>query len=435
MISIVENKDFIVTKIVDIVRNNPKISQKDIVSLVTDIFDSVSEDDTKLILQLLNTLVQNKVIKRVNKGRKVTYSFNDFTDETDENINEENSENEEKINAKKIKQDVNEFILKSLEKNSINKQNLIENTLKELNINEDDKLDTSTESKYTLYKGIIGTVIAELTKSNKISVSGNKNKQVIALVKVEKIKKERIVKEEKKNTKSVKKEVKENSKIKKFKDVMESYDNQISNTLDAMKIEQVRIQKEFNERQKENILRFICNSKEAHDSSISETIASHVICRLYGIELNNAKVQGGPDDGGIDAIVTVKDPTGFPGKRVAIQMKCYDRPEKGCTPTEIKTFLGAMTLKDFRKGFMITTGVFDKNAVKKNFTNEKGTSVHVAKYQGLEFDFGNHERMIICIDGKTLVDYMVEFRLGVLVSDEGNIVGIDREYFNKMSEK
>ena len=216
---------------------------------------------------------------------------------------------------------------------------------------------------------------------------------------------------------------------------MESYDNEISNTLDELKKEQIRIQKEFNERQKENILKFICNSKEAHDSSISETVASHVICKLYNIELNNAKVQGGPDDGGIDAIVTVKDPTGFPSKRVAIQMKCYDRPDKGCTPTEIRNFLGAMTLKDFRKGFMITTGVFDKHAVKKNFTNEKGTSVHVAKYHELNFDFGNHERMIICIDGATLVNYMVEYRLGVLVSDEGNIVGIDREYFEKISEK
>ena len=85
MISIVENKDFIVTKIVDIVRNNPKISQKEVVSSVTTIFDNVSEEDTKLILQMLNTLVQNKVIKRINKGRKVTYTFNDFTNDSDEN--------------------------------------------------------------------------------------------------------------------------------------------------------------------------------------------------------------------------------------------------------------------------------------------------------------------------------------------------------------
>lgn len=432
MISIVENKDFIVTKIVDIVRNNPKISQKEVVSSVTTIFDNVSEEDNKLILQMLNTLVQNKVLKRINKGRKVTYTFNDFTNDSDENSESLTYNEEEKINTKKLKQEVNKFILKNLENGSVNKVILTENTLKELGINEEDKLDTSTESKYTLYKGIIGTVLAELNKSKVIEISGSKNKQVVSLIKKEK----KAVKKTQKTEQIVKKEVKKNnSKIKNFKNVMESYDNEISNTLDKLKSEHIRLQKEFNERQKENILNFICNSKEAHDSSISETVASHVICKLYNIDLTNAKVQGGPDDGGIDAIVTVKDPTGFPAKRVAIQMKCYDRMDKGCTPTEIKTFLGAMTLKDFRKGFMITTGVFDKNAIKKNFTNEKGTSVHVAKYHELEFDFGNHERMIICIDGHTLVDYMVEYRLGVLVSDEGNIVGIDREYFDKISEK
>jgi len=436
MISIVENKDFIVTKIVDIVRNNPKISQKDIVSLVTEIFDSVSESDKKIILQILNTLVQNKVIKRVNQGRKITYSFNDFTNDTDENESHDTHDHDEKINAKKVKQDVNEFILKSLEKGSINKNLLIENTLNELGVNETDRLDTSTESKYTLYKGIIGTVLAELTKSNKISISGSKNKQVVALVKVEKTKKEKVVKkEEKKNTKSIKKEVKVNSKIKKFKDVMESYDNQISNTLDEMKLEQIRIQKEFNERQKINILKFICNSKEAHDSSISETIASHVICKLYGVDTINAVIQGGPNDGGIDAVVTVKDPLGFPSKKVAIQMKCYEKPDKGCTPNEITKFYGDMARLGFRKGFMITTGIFDERAINKQFTDTQGTYVHVAKYHDLEFDFGSHERMIICIDGKTLVEYMIEFKIGVLVSDEGNIVGIDREYFDEISEK
>lgn len=434
MISIVENKDFIVTKIVDIVRNNPKISQKEVVSSVTTIFDNVSEEDTKLILQMLNTLVQNKVIKRINKGRKVTYTFNDFTNDSDENSINQNSNEEEKINTKKLKQDASKFILKYLDNGAVSKNSLTESTLKELGVKEEDKLDTSTESKFTLYKGIIGTVLAELNKSKKINLSGSKNKQIVSLVIEEKKDLKKQVKKNQKVNQTTNKEVKKNSKVKNFKSVMENYDNQISNTLDDLKKETIRLQKEFNERQKENILNFICNSKEAHDSSISETVASHIICKLYNIDLSNAKVQGGPDDGGIDAIVTVKDPTGFPAKRVAIQMKCYDRPEKGCTPTEIKTFLGAMTLKDFRKGFMITTGVFDKNAIKKNFTNEKGTSVHVAKYHNFDFDFGNHERMIICIDGHTLVDYMVEFQLGVLVSDEGNIVGIDREYFDKISE-
>lgn len=432
MISIVENKDFIVTKIVDTVRNNPKISQKDLVSSVTSIFDSISEDDKKIVLQLLNTLVQNKVIKRVNQGRKVLYVFSDFTDETDENI-DPSSKDEERVNTKKVKQEVSKFILESLENDSISKNTLIEDTLNLLGVTESDKNDTSTESKYTLLKGIIGTVLAELTKSNQISISGSKNKQVVSLVKVEK--KKVVKKVEKKVSKTSKKEVKEISKEERFNEVVESYDTLISNTLDEMKVEQARIQKEFNERQKENILRFICNSKAAHDSSISETVASHVICKLYGIDTSNAMIQGGPNDGGIDAVVTVKEPLGFPSKKVAIQMKCYEKPDKGCTPNEITKFYGDMARLGFRKGFMITTGIFDERAINKQFTDTLGTYVHVAKYQGLEFDFGSHDRMIICIDGKTLVNYMIEFKIGVLVSDEGNIVGIDREYFDKISGK
>jgi len=432
MISIVENKDFIVTKIVDTVRNNPKISQKDLVSSVTSIFDSISEDDKKIVLQLLNTLVQNKVIKRVNQGRKVLYVFSDFTDETDENI-DPSSKDEERVNTKKVKQEVSKFILESLENDSISKNTLIEDTLNLLGVTESDKNDTSTESKYTLLKGIIGTVLAELTKSNQISISGSKNKQVVSLVKVEK--KKVVKKVEKKVSKTSKKEVKEISKEERFNEVVESYDTLISNTLDEMKAEQARIQKEFNERQKENILKFICNSKAAHDSSISETVASHVICKLYGIDTSNAMIQGGPNDGGIDAVVTVKEPLGFPSKKVAIQMKCYEKPDKGCTPNEITKFYGDMARLGFRKGFMITTGIFDERAINKQFTDTLGTYVHVAKYQGLEFDFGSHDRMIICIDGKTLVNYMIEFKIGVLVSDEGNIVGIDREYFDKISGK
>ena len=433
MISVVENKDFIVTKTLDVVRNNPNISQKEVVSLVTEIFGNISDEDKTFILQTLNNLVQNKVIRRITKGRKVTYVFNE--DDTDENVEEVDTE---RVNTKKVKQEVNKFILKNLTEGDVNRNKLTEITLKEIGISDDDRLDTSTESKFTLYKGIIGTVLAELNKSGVIALSGSKNKQVVSLVKKEeKNKKEKKVskKEEKKANKNIKKEVKSSSKEERLKEVLETYDNLISNNLDTMKLEQARIQKEFNERQKENILKFICNSKAAHDSSISEAIASHVICKLYGVDESNAQIQGGPNDGGIDAVVTVKEPLGFPTKRVAIQMKCYENPDKGCTPNEITKFYGDMARLGFRKGFMITTGIFDERAINKQFTDTQGTYVHVAKYHKLEFDFGTHQRMIICFDGKTLVDYMIEFGIGVLVSEEGNIVGIDREYFDKLSEK
>ena len=431
--TIVESKELVVTKIVDLVRNNPKISQKDVVSLVLNAIESDSEEDKTLILQVLNNLVQNKVLKRINIGRKVTYSFNDFTDESIET--EENEE--EKINTKKVKQDVNKFILKSLIDGSINKVHLIENTLNELGITDSDKIDTSTESKYTLYKGIIGTVLAELNKSEKIVVSGSKNKQMISLLKEEKeVKKTSNKKETKKQTKVEKKEVNEKKVNEDFiESVVDQYDTKISDTLDKMKKEQLNVQRKFNEVQKSNVLDFICHSRKAHYSSVPEMLAAHIIAKLYGVTLDNALLQGGVNDNGIDAVVVVKDPLGFPSKKVAVQMKCYENSDKGCTPNEISKLYGDMARLGFRKGFMVTTGIFDEKAIQKQFTDERGTYVHVAKYHDLNFDFGSHERMIICIDGKTLVNYMIEYKLGVLVSDEGNIVGIDREYFDSLSEE
>ena len=66
--TIVESKELIVTKIIDLVKNNPKISQKDVVSLVLNAIESESEEDKTLILHTLNNLVQNKVLKRINVG-------------------------------------------------------------------------------------------------------------------------------------------------------------------------------------------------------------------------------------------------------------------------------------------------------------------------------------------------------------------------------
>lgn len=431
--TIIESKELIVTKIIDLVKNNPKISQKDVVSLVLNSIESDNEEDKTLVLQTLNNLVQNKVLKRINVGRKVTYSFNDFTEELEETTEEVK---EEVINTKKVKQDVNKFILKSLIDGSINKVHLIENTLNELGITENDKIDTSTESKFTLYKGIIGTVLAELNKSDKIAISGSKNKQVVSLVAKEKeVKKTSPKKETKKQTKVSKKEVNEKKVNEDFiESVIDEYDNQISDTLDKMKKEQEDVQRRYNEIQKSNILEFICHSRRAHYSSVPELIAAHIIAKLYGVTLDNAILQGGANDNGIDAVVVVKDPLGFPSKKVAVQMKCYENIDKGCTPNEISKLYGDMARLGFRKGFMVTTGVFDEKAIQKQFTDERGTYVHVAKYHELNFDFGSHERMIICIDGRTLVNYMIEYGLGVLVSDEGNIVGIDREYFDALGE-
>ena len=130
--------------------------------------------------------------------------------------------------------------------------------------------------------------------------------------------------------------------------VVDQYDTKISDTLDKMKKEQLNVQRKFNEVQKSNVLDFICHSRKAHYSSVPEMLAAHIIAKLYGVTLDNALLQGGVNDNGIDAVVVVKDPLGFPSKKVAVQMKCYENSDKGCTPNEISKLYTSGNLSSFK---------------------------------------------------------------------------------------
>lgn len=119
-------------------------------------------------------------------------------------------------------------------------------------------------------------------------------------------------------------------------------------------------------------------------------------------------VVGKTGDGGIDGIIQ-EDKLGL--SSVYIQAKRY-----GVTvPIEaVRSFAGAIGTKHSRKGVMITTSDFPKNA-------------H-------EFVAKNHTVQIVLIDGIKLAELLIEHNVGVSVRTVYEVKRIDIDYFNEMDE-
>ena len=107
-------------------------------------------------------------------------------------------------------------------------------------------------------------------------------------------------------------------------------------------------------------------------------------------------------DGGIDGII-YQDKLGI--ERIYTQAKRNN--EVKVTEKEIRNFIGAMS-RDVSKGIFVTTSYFDESA--KNKAKD-----------------ANHK--IILIDGPRLVSLMIEYDIGVQVTQEFKLKEIDDDFF------
>lgn len=121
-----------------------------------------------------------------------------------------------------------------------------------------------------------------------------------------------------------------------------------------------------------------------------------------GSRADAGKSIGKSGDEGIDGIIN-EDKLGL--DVIYLQAKKWDgsvgRPE-------IQKFVGALQGKRAKKGVFITTGDFTKTAIE--YTK-------------------NIELKVILIDGKNLVNYMIDYNLGVSISSHYKIKKIDTDYF------
>lgn len=109
-------------------------------------------------------------------------------------------------------------------------------------------------------------------------------------------------------------------------------------------------------------------------------------------------------DGGIDGVIS-EDRLGL--DKIYVQAKRYT--ENKVRETEIRNFIGAMS-RDTNKGIFVTTSSFDEKA-----TNKARDAQH----------------KIILIDGKSLVDLMYSYGVGVQEQSIYTIKEIDEDFFEE----
>jgi restriction system protein len=143
--------------------------------------------------------------------------------------------------------------------------------------------------------------------------------------------------------------------------------------------------------------------KSASPAFFERTVVDLLLRMGYGGTREDAgQVVGKSGDGGIDGIIK-EDRLGL--DVIYIQAK---RWEGDIGSSEIRNFIGALSVHKAEKGVFITTSGFNKNA------RETAAKVN---------------SKIVLIDGPTLADLMIDFGLGVSTVNTYEIKRIDSDFF------
>lgn len=156
-----------------------------------------------------------------------------------------------------------------------------------------------------------------------------------------------------------------------------------------------------------NIKNQLLDCIKSSDPAFFEKIVVDLLLKMgYGWHSSLAgHVTGGRGDGGIDGII-YEDKLGL--DRIYIQAKRY----KGnlVSPSDIRNFIGAMSLRGARKGVFFTSSDFTAEATKQ-----------AGQAQGMN---------ITLINGQLLCDYLVQHEMGIEKIVTYPVYEIDRNFFN-----
>jgi restriction system protein len=168
----------------------------------------------------------------------------------------------------------------------------------------------------------------------------------------------------------------------------------------------VKIFKERDRMLADDLLNVLATVKPADFERI---IIDIVLALGYGKNFEEtAKVLGQPSDQGIDGEIS-QDKLGF--EKIYLQAKRWNK-EQTVGASEIRDFIGALTIKHAKKGIFITTAKFSKEAM----DTAKKDSDHV----------------VILIDGTELALMMIENMVGVREIQKYFLKEIDRDYFESL---
>ena len=157
---------------------------------------------------------------------------------------------------------------------------------------------------------------------------------------------------------------------------------------------------------KDELLNYIYRERDCY---YFEKLVLRVIQSLgYGMDLSALNHTGGPGDEGVDGEIN-EDRLGF--NKIYVQAKHYG-PNNPVNDAVVRNFLGSMTLKGVSKGVLITTSHFTVKAI--------------------ELSMKNPNFRLKLIDGKELVNLMIENNIGVTVSKTYQVKRLDIDFFDEI---
>ena len=274
-------------------------------------------------------------------------------------------------------------ILESIKNGNTTRSKIIAASAKSLGLTDKEAKENAPDSKNTKFKSIIGTVLTQLTNNNKVYIHNKDTRQEsYSLPKVNN-----------KQKRNVKKD--NEPKVESFDSITinsnKTYNELIQNTeiLKAKYLEEL----------KTSLLKCI----SVCGSEFFEQMCVELVCKIYQVDIEQGKVTGGSDDGGIDGIVTLVDAIGFEIENIHLQCKCRQNLNTNSSAKEVREFIGA--IKNEGKGIFFTNG-----------------KIHKMAYEAAQ------DTSIILIDGQKLASLMIDNLLGVKISEAGHPI-IDRSFF------
>ncbi|KGN77944.1 hypothetical protein HW49_09340 [Porphyromonadaceae bacterium COT-184 OH4590] len=156
---------------------------------------------------------------------------------------------------------------------------------------------------------------------------------------------------------------------------------------------------EFNQRLADELLDKI----KSNSSEFFEQLVIDLLMKMgYGVK---GMVTRPTKDGGIDGIIE-EDPLGF--GHIYTQAKRWK--ESTVSEREMTDFINALTNHKAQKGVLVTTSKISKQARELAQKSDKN---------------------IVLIDGEKLVEYMIEYSLGITAYKTYKLQSIDEDYFNQ----
>ena len=282
-----------------------------------------------------------------------------------------------KKNQSTVKAQVRRDVVSVLsQKSSITKKELFEAVYDLSSLTEEERHDANVDSPAVLYRSLIGAVLTDAIEMGEISYEGNVyslNKDTPLYIRGYEVKEyvKGILKE---NVPYTKKEIFKKCEIafgtnstvtNKDDNRLRAYVGEYLNTCERKGTVTVENGAYYLSKETESIIdsydNFIgtLNSKGGENFERFGAMLLRAFYEKAGVTVDECKVTGGSDDGGIDIVVRTTDKLGFK-EFICVQAKA--RRNAHVTLKEVREFIGAMHTQGGTKGIYLTTSVFHEDA-------------------------------------------------------------------------